>query len=215
MVQENCVSDCKFCIVHEYGVYAVSASGLLVFLLVIRIYWTEVIAFCSGKYKRRFPTVSNSREQVPNSPPMAPNYPQTNPVYSQPPSVIIAQPVVPYRLPAPPPPMDKPKSLPPGFNKRSFSKKLKRTRGLPTAPNYKTLNKPETPGPVSPDPFKLPTPDPRDVLADNESTGSNYYKQMMKGKRPVLSISQYLDKKHKPRDEPKKDRHNNTRRDRK
>lgn len=39
------------------------------------------------------------------------------------------------------------------------------------------------------DPFRLPKPEL--PISDHESTGSDYFKQMLKGKKPVASISQY------------------------
>lgn len=48
------------------------------------------------------------------------------------------------------------------------------------------------------DQFKLPKPTDEAVLKRHESTGSGYFKQMMKGKKPIASISQYMTlKKHK------------------
>lgn len=43
------------------------------------------------------------------------------------------------------------------------------------------------------DPFKLPGPTlDNNSLEVHESTGSKYYKKMMRGKRPVASISEYV-----------------------
>lgn len=58
------------------------------------------------------------------------------------------------------------------------------------------------------DPFKLPT-SPRSPagIRVHESTGSHYFKQMIKGKKPVTSISQYILKKsHKKKHKTKKNK---------
>lgn len=203
---EACKSDCKFCIIHEYGVFVLNISGLIILLLVIKIYWREIVSFCTGNSKPIFPTDMSLRDQSQTLSPIITNFPQNSPIYTQSP-VIVAQPLTPF-LAATPKTSDQLRPLPPGFNRRSSNKKTKRPRTPAVHASDRSTKKtvPETQSPASPDPFKLPTPDPRDIIADNESTGSNYYKQMMKGRKPVLSISQYLDKnKHKKvTNEPKK-----------
>lgn len=205
---QDCESTCKFCVIHEYGVYILNICGIIILLLVIKIYWKEIVSFCTGK-SRKIPTEISFRDEIrPTSPPIVtkniPIYTQPIPIAPQPlaPQPVPAQPVAPYvAYPIPQPPnVDRSRPLPQEFNRRSF--KAKRNRRLMTPATHaldRRLRKtvPETPSPASPDPFKLPTPSERDIIADDESTGSNYYKQMMKGKKPVLSISQYLDKKHK------------------
>lgn len=79
---------------------------------------------------------------------------------------------------------------------------LKRDRRKTSSPNPQTHKAgkqlpPTTKGPAknvasnNSDPFKLPTPDEDGALKRQESTGSNYFKQMMKGKKIATSISEY------------------------
>lgn len=91
--------------------------------------------------------------------------------------------------------------------------------GKPNTPGLRKLSPPvqrKLSPPVQPvyDKFKLPTKAPENMVDAHESTGSNYYKEITRGKKPVASISQYLlMKKHlgkkgkKTPHEPKKHHH--------
>lgn len=80
----------------------------------------------------------------------------------------------------------------------------------PVAPKSPMKSAVAQPPPSPPsDPFKLPKPEQHQQhhqeqqVTAHESTGSDYFKQMLKGKKPVASISQYRNIKNQPK-KPKK-----------
>lgn len=98
----------------------------------------------------------------------------------------------------------------------------RKTRDTITGKLHRTISLPEPPtkSPSPPkqqpvkDPYQLPKPNsPTPHMLPHESTGSVYFKQMMQGRKPVASISQYhiKRKKDKPRDENQKAKEANDR----
>lgn len=43
----GCITDCKFCVVHKYGVFALIGLNIIIITLVLIFYWKEVVNFCS------------------------------------------------------------------------------------------------------------------------------------------------------------------------
>lgn len=187
MIETN--TTCEFCSIHEPGVYLLSLSGVLVLCLIIIVYWKEVSTLCFGTGKiiqsPALPEIpsqvtieqqmtAGSGQKLVKSPIPIPSFqvqPQPNKIQSQP-----AQ--------------GKPKSAPQPFP-LDFQQPIKDFTRLQTLPQVIEKQSSQT------DAFKLPKPNQRRIPASRESTGSNYFKQMMRGKHPVLSISQYDVKKLK------------------
>lgn len=173
-------STCAFCSIHEPGVYLLNISGIVVLVLVIIVYWKEVSASCCGTgkiiYNPGYPEIpaqvatdqptaieSIVAQKMANSPAIA--------------STLPPQPVLSSAPVQPPPPHQ---SSPLGFQQmgKKSTTRFHAPQQLIEQPSSRI------------DAFKLPKPEPK-VSSSKESTGSNYFKQMMRGKHPVLSISQY------------------------
>lgn len=169
--------DCNFCIVHKYGVYVLGVSAILVILVTLYIYWKDFMDICSGRAKavpfQGFDEAGPAGQEnflntVDRMNPMLQPLKSQGQMQPQPQSQnqTVSQPPIQVQTP-PQPPIQL--QLP------SIERKK---RKLSPDPQHLTV-----------DTFKLPTPD--DQVGAHESTGSNYFKQMMRGKRPVASISQY------------------------
>lgn len=206
-VTEPCKIECKFCIIHEYGVYIVSSVGIFMLVLILIVYRKEVFDYCCGQEK---PVTDSPQDTAPESPQPQVIVSESTANYNSPPPVEpimtgpsrVQQPVI-YQQPIVSPPR----------NQTTLSTIKKQPvdndyYGVKTErPKIKQTNSPTKAGPVVKLPNKMPNPTRHlsnpptqaqsRAVAPYESTGSNYYKQMIRGKRPVASISQYLVRKPK------------------
>lgn len=175
----ECVTECKFCVVHKYGAIAIIVGGVLIIIIVLIFYWKEVLGCCTGTNKPV--KYSSPAYRSLDSPQFSTKSPQDAILQSIDPGSHLtpAQPVI----------VQQPTILP-------IIAPVS-TQSPPTTPPPK--GSPQVKTTVKADPFKLPTVDTAsgNVLGPHESTGSNYFKQIMKGKKPVASISQYIMKKSK------------------
>jgi len=200
---EPCKTECKFCVIHQYGVFVLNIGGLLILILILIIYWRDVIDFFK-RVPQQVQQLRSPRNDRPTSPVLKGSSPvgvdnyliQANndaPValmaqnYGQQP--VILQPQTPTILPlAAPvsPPTIMISQAPPTLG-------AKTSQTTSSGPYNRTQQsiKTQTNQPANPNQFRLPTPKSEDLNA-HESTGSTYYREMMMGKQPVASISQYL-----------------------
>lgn len=195
---QGCSQECKFCTVHKYGVFVLDASALLILGGILFFYWKDIRAYFAGRTKP-IQQVSNDLSDRPRSPTepftgqnsvtvsIPPGYGQ-QPVIVQPPQVVpvVAPLSIQPQIVQQPPQLQSPQKT----NQPPQSPQPKQPQAqMLTHQKQKTV--------TQPDPFKLPQPDATIIAKSDESTGSNYFKQMMQGKKPVASISQYMLKKHK------------------
>lgn len=201
---EPCKTDCKFCIIHEYGVYVVNSLGIFMLMLILIVYRREVFYHCSSRRKSLIVGQSTTHEsplrQLTIESPL--NYKSAlivnEPTLMTPMS---AQPPVIYQQPILTPPkieiqvmQSTMKKQPPESDfLNQWNDKIKTKQPpinlAPTTVKIvdKQLNVNRSSSPSA----------NTGAFEPHESTGSNYFKQMMQGKRPVASISQYLLNKHK------------------
>lgn len=210
---EDCSEECNFCIVHEYGVYILNVIGFLALSISLIIYRRELVSWCRGESKPMkaqtnslnatntsiYQTLPINANQTPIMVPMSPNYRQ-QPVIVHPPPIVVRP--------------NSPKS--PKVIRQSRVPFPFAQASPPDAPSQQ-VNSPESPNqplstsqaPTDIDLFKLPTIASltKTAIDAHESTGSNYYKQITKGKKPVASISQYLLRKNHGKKDNKKHHH--------
>lgn len=228
----ECTSNCNFCVVHQYGVYVLNAGSLLVFCIILLVYRREVFDWCRGAAPQ--PKIQTNEVGSAHSVLMqtktAPIYQplrtidastaQASPIYGPQPVIIQPQSNIPPIIVQSSPPL-----TPQVITLNQAPQPTRYTVNASTAPGSPI--QPKSPPPSSPikspqprkqrelpsqtpvDPFKLPTaPRPgKNPLKVYESTGSDYYKQITKGKKPVASISQYIMKRNQLKKEPKKHHH--------
>lgn len=208
----NCTNDCKFCALHKIGVYVVNGVSLLLLLSILLIYWQDVYHYCSGQSKpiaREIDLSATSPSSpVRDSPPVN-QLPESQalpitatglstPVIYQPP------PSQPFTLAASPIMTPNPDEI---TRTADVQKRLHHHTGHhanPALPHDTKANKTATA--ENHDMKQRSVSKRHGAVAPYESTGSNYFKQMMRGKKPVASISQYLVKKHKKEHEKKDNR---------
>lgn len=228
-------STCRFCVIHEYGFYALMVFGMTLLVTLILCYFRELSAYCRGRYKLKQPAVphdgrseqSLSLKTLQPSPQSMPQQKSSQPMnlgfkpFSQ------AALITPRQMAEPAQPQIQTFGTLLNRSPQSPLKSQAIMPGRPRSPQLTIIDMPamrSTPirSPTSPmianqqrqdqfltkpmsppvpmisqqiDPYKLPkelTP-----LAKHESTGSDYFRQMMKGKKRVASISQYLNKRRK------------------
>lgn len=197
-------STCEFCKIHEPGVYLLNFSALVVLCLVIIVYWREFSTMCCKSTNTQGISELPSKVTIDQQTATSVN---TQNLDSP---TIGGQKMVPVALLFPPKRLHT-KHQPLQANQTLLRPKDVTQANRPDAnPNpNKTIEKQS----LTTDIFKLPTPDK--TAHSKESTGSNYLKQMMRGKHPVLSISQYeikrLNKlmKKGDKEKPKKHHHKN------
>lgn len=198
-------STCEFCKIHEPGVYLLNISGLVVLCLVVIVYWKEFSTMCCSPSKvtdnRGFseaPSKVTIDQQTMGS--------VNNQNLDTP--TIGGQKIVPVALLFPPKRLQQSR-----HQHMQANTTLLRPRDVIQSRLDANLNQTVEKQSPTVDIFKLPKPDKS--VHSKESTGSNYLKQMMRGKHPVLSISQYevkrLNKMMKKGDKekPKKHHHRN------
>lgn len=235
MSDAECIDECSFCVIHQYGVYILNIGGILILSLVVCVYWKEVRSYFRGKSPSmkssvldarptspdlsQFPTTKTQDSfQIPISSNMGPDQKDlTTPSPALP--AIPAQPRSPQRV-APRqyltqqqliPRQVSPPTIQMTRNDQNLPGQRQFPQIFPKQPPVVVVTNPPTPvgksntpvirksippTQVPYDKFKLPTKVPGVNVDAHESTGSNYYKEITRGKKPVASISQYLLKKN-------------------
>lgn len=196
---DNCTSKCVLCAFHETGVYLLNGSSIIIIVLVVTVYWREVFAMCFGtgniettrKLEGTPEIVIDKANNLGNFLASQNLYKQQFSPQNQVQTYNLAQPMPSQLIPAinqPTSPQERPNGQ--AVNNRTMTNKHS------PSPAKATVSPPPPPPPPftdKEDTFKLPKPDP--TRNSKESTGSSYFKQMLRGKHPVLSISQYNVKK--------------------
>lgn len=199
------IGQCKYCVVHQYGVFLVDTAWLIIMLFTAIVYRYELYACLSGRIRRAEPLYyADSRVQLAND------------------YLDKRRPDEPGAFKAalgPKPEIGLKKSIPAELHqetRKAHESELKEKQVAPknaTSPTKqsvspqaaivdmnvtRTENKTDTTTTKGQSPrldqFKLPTvkraESPGNIA--HQSTGSDYFNQMMRGKKPVASISQYL-----------------------
>lgn len=253
----GCVCDCKYCVVHEYGIYILDSCWVALMSVTAFAYREELKALYYGRLKRKNPLNNgNSNSGGPNnSNPNAQGQQRREGsarAFSAPTEGGVENADLLTPPPPPPPPTAKQAVASP-FNTvistpNEYERPIQGRVLAPVAPQYKSPNFIEDSGRIpvayvpikailpnygepqaqvlpykntnttaaaattttttkeAPiDQFKLPTA-AKKAAASNKSTGSGYFQQMLQGKKPVASISQYQQIKDDLNRNKKKDR---------
>lgn len=225
--------ECKICIIHEYGVYALNTVSLSIILLVGIVYRKEIVAYCRGTAKlKAYYSIAAQRNSEPanseSSRQLAPDALDTlkknnnaDVSISMPrPVEYLTKPNQPPQSPvgvkiyvAPENPNKTSSRLPVDKFRNNYSVNRLTSPAAPVVagatPSYQDQGPPRSPNKppkTNDDPFKLPKRhDTQSPFGKHESTGSDYFKQIMRGKKAVGSISQYLQLRHFNKKDKKKE----------
>lgn len=188
---------CKTCNFHKPGVFIVGVGGLLFLALILKVYWSEIVILLRGRWTRLPQTIENRPPFLISSKTLG-TVTSSNTTDTLPLPVIIQQSPVPGGGPS--------------FSMNSRGPRMTLATGI-----SQSVSKSHKPIVSHREASRVRGKSPN-TMAAYESTGSNYFKQMIRGKKPITSISQYMLKKgkkkkdktkHKKRDDTTKARQSN------
>lgn len=190
---------CKFCQIYEIGVPVINSVAILLMILMIVLYWNDMKKLCQKSSKLRVESQSTPISISDKTVEIPAILPQKTIIQEslQPPPVPSSP--SPFQLVLPSPAQQQQQQqLPPLL--KNYKTAIVDVHKTKTANSHTKRSKLVTPtiltNPLNApfvDPFKLPTKTHLTHTLDHyESTGSNYFQQLNKGKKPVTSVSQYL-----------------------